>query len=238
MNNKKINIKKHLSVFFLTFASGFFLSDFLSKKQLTKLNILQQSLRIDILSLETQFSILTQAPCENLNESTLTKELYDISQKLTSVENNLGRDNPYFLQLKKYYSILELKHWLLIKRASKNCKLNLSFIIYFYADKKNCPNCQSQGLILSYFRKKYPFLRIYSFDWNLELSALQTLKSVYNLKEQFPILIVNDKVLYGFKNKENLEKILEKYTNLQLLEEATSTKATSTETTSSENKIK
>jgi len=225
-NSKEINWQKYFLVLFVTlliFGSGFFLSDYLNKKRINQLTSLQQNLRIDILSLETQFSILTQAPCENLNESTLTKELYEISQKLTSVGNTLGREHPYFLQLKKYYSILELKHWLLLKRAARECNLDLSFIIYFYSDEKKCPDCQKQGFILSYFRKKYPFLRIYSFDYDLELSALGALKSIYSLEEKLPIIIVNDEVYYGFKKKEQLEEILRKYIQLEPSQESTST---------------
>jgi len=222
---KKFNFKKHLFIFFATlfvFASGFFLNNFLVEKRIKELTHLQQDLRIDILSLETQFSILTQAPCENLNESTLTHELYRISQYLNAVGNTLGRDNPDFLRLKRYYSILEIKHWLLLKKASRDCNFKIVSIIYFYGDKKNCPKCEDQGYILTYLRKKYPFLRIYSFDYNLKLSALEALKSIYSLKEKLPIIIVNDQVYYGFKNREELEKLLEKYIELEPQKEATS----------------
>jgi len=234
--SKKLSIKKHLFILFATsviFLSGFFLSSFLVEKKIIALSSIQDNLRIDILSLETQFSILTQAPCENLNESTLTKELYDISRKLTSIENTLGPDNPDFLRLKKFYSILEIKHWLLLKKAAKDCNLDLVSIIYFYSDKKNCPDCEDQGYILTHLRKTYPFLRIYSFDYDLRLSALKTLKSIYSLKKDLPIMIVNDNVYYGFKTKEELEEILKEYTNLESLgqEETPTSTEESTEKT-------
>ncbi len=226
--NERINLKKHTLIFIFTlliFFGGFFLSNTLSEKKMAQLTTTQQDLTIDILSLETQFSILAQAPCQNLNESILTQELYDISKKLSSIGVTLGEDNPDFLRAKKYYSILELKHWLLLKRAAKDCNFDSVFILYFYSNTKDCPDCEKQGYILTYFRKKYPFLKIYSFDYELGLSALQSLRSVYSLKKELPILIVNDKVYYGFKNKESLEEILEEYIEI---EEATSTEATST----------
>jgi hypothetical protein len=232
--NKKFEAGKHILVFLSTlviFLSGFFLSNYLAEERISQLTTLQENLRIDILSLETQFSILTQAPCKNLNESTLTSELYKISQRLNSVGNTLGVDNPNFLALKKFYSILEIKHWLLLKRAVKECDLDIVSIIYFYSDKENCPKCEDQGYILTYLRKKYPFLRIYSFDYNLPLSALSTLKSIYNLKAELPVIIVNDKVYYGFKNREELENIISEYIELEKLGSATTTEATSTEKT-------
>lgn len=225
-SNKKFNWEKHILIFFATlliFGSGFFLSDFLTKKQLSQLTDLQQILTTDILSLETQFSILAEAPCENLNESVLTQELYDISKKLTSIESTLGRDNPDFLQLKKYYSILEIKHWLLLKKAAKDCNLDIISIIYFYSDKKTCPDCEDQGYILTYFREKYPSLRVYSFDYDLSLSALQTLKSIYSLEKELPLVVVQDKVYYGFKTKDELKEILAQYIELEPPEEEATT---------------
>jgi len=233
-NDKKFNLQKYTLVLFFTlliFGSGFFLSDYVTKKRIAQLNDLQQNLRTDILSVETQFSILSQAPCANLNESTLTNELYNISQKLTSVGTSIGENDTKFLELKKYYSILEIKHWLFLQQTAQECKLPMTFIIYFYADKKTCPQCEDQGYILTYFREKYPFLRVYSFDYNLELAALKTLKSVFRLKGETPIMVINNDVYYGYKNKDELETILEQYVKLESLEDktATSTPATSTD---------
>lgn len=231
--SKKMNWKRHLLVFVATiiiFGAGFFLSNIIVEKKISAITKLQQGLSIDILSLETQFSVLTQAPCKNLNESTLTKELFEISQKLESVGNSLGENNPDFLMLKKYYSILEIKHWLLLKKAARDCKMNVVSIVYFYSDKKNCPNCEDQGYILTTLREKYPFLRIYSFDYSLALVPLETIKSIYRLKPDLPVLVVNDDEYYGLKSKEELEEILSQYIDLKKLElkTATSTQATST----------
>jgi len=225
MKEKKINFKKHLFIFITAlfiFVSGFILSDQLFQKKLNKLMEIQENLRIDILSSETQFSILNQVSCENLDESILSQELYEISKKLNSIGGSLGEENPDFLRLKKFYSILEIKHWLLLQKASQDCDLDITSIIYFYDKKKDCPKCSDQGYLLSYFRKKYPFLRTYSFDYQLDLAPIQTLKSIYNLKKELPIIIVNNDVYYGFKTKGELEEIIGKYVDL---EESTTTES-------------
>ena len=222
VNAKKINWKKYLLVFVLTtiiFGAGFYLSDLLMEKKITAISKLQQGLSIDILSLETQFSVLTHASCKNLNESTLTKELYDIAQRLVSVENTLGENNPDFLLLKKYYSILEIKHWLLLNKAAKDCNMDLISIVYFYDNSNTCFDCRDQGYILTSLRGKYPFLRVYSFDYNLSLIPLETIKSIYALEDKLPILIINDDVYYGLKSKDELENLLKKYVKLEKLQE-------------------
>ncbi len=225
MNNKKINWKKHILIFFLTlliFSSGFFLSDYLTNKKIFKIIDLQQNLRIDILSLETRFSILSQAPCNSINESFLTEELYNISKKLSSIRGSLGNNDPNFLMLKKYYSILQIKHWLLLKKAREKCKLKITPLIYFYSDEKNCPDCENESYILNYISKKYPELRMYSFDYNLPLSAVQALRLIYGVKKRLPAIIVNNDVYYGFKKEKDIEKILKKY-----IKEASSTETIS-----------
>jgi len=232
---KKIKWLRHLTVFVTTliiFSAGFFLSSVVLEKKIASLTKLQQSLSVDILSLETQFSVLTQAPCKNLNESTLTKELFEISQKLETVGNSLGQDNPDFLMLKKYYSILQIKHWLLLKKAARDCKMVIVSIVYFYGDKKTCPQCEDQGYILTTLREKYPFLRIYAFDYNLSLAPLETIKSIYKLKDELPILIINDDEYYGFRSKEEVEALLSQYIDLEKLElkSATTTSFSATST--------
>jgi hypothetical protein len=228
---KKLDWKKHILIFFITlliFSSGFFLSNFFFEKRIVQIRDLQQDLTIDILSLETQFSILTQIPCEKLNEVDLTQQLSDVSQKLTSIGHGLGQQNPDFLRFKKYYSILETRYLLLLEKAAKECNSDLVSAIYFYSDEKKCPECENQSYVLSYLAEKYPFLRIYSFDYNLSLSVIQSLKSIYSLKNNLPITIINDKVYYGFQGKKNLEEILNQYIDLKKskFKIATSTAAT------------
>jgi len=217
--DKILNPQKYIFVFLcsaLIFAGGFLLADFLGKKNMQKIDNLQQNFRIDILSLETQFSILSEAPCDSLNESTLTQELYEIAQSLENIANNVGPNDTSYIQLKKYYSILEIRHWLMLKKAKKQCRLPLAFVIYFYTNKQACADCANQGFILTHLRKKYPELRVYSFDYDLDLSALNTLKSIYKIKDQeLPLIVINDKLYQGYKTIEELEEIIGKYIDLE-----------------------
>ncbi len=208
---KQINYRKYFFVFLVTliiFAFGFGLSDYINQKKLSKLNDLRQDLQLDILSAETQFSILETAICQNVNHSSLTSELYAIGERTAYMEEALGHDNLQVIRLKKNYSLLEIKNWLLTKKAKDQCQAKLIPILYFYSNHEDCPTCAKQGYVLTYFREKYPFLRIYSFDYNLNLSALNTLKSLYRLGDQLPILIIGESTYSGFKDKEEIENIL------------------------------
>ena len=211
---RKIAFQKYILVFLITlgiFVVSFHISATLNNKRFSELQKIKENLKIDTLSLEIQFSILEAALCENLDESFLVADLYNMGRKLEHMERNLGSENPEVIGLKKHYSLLQIKHWSLVKKANQQCELNLIPILYFYSDKEKCPDCQRQGFVLSYLREKYDNLRIYSFDYDLDLSALDVLKSMYRLKPDFPIIIVKDEVYYGFKNRQDLEEILKEF---------------------------
>ena len=232
---KALDVKKYILVFLITsfvFVLGFWLSNIINSQKLSTINALRQELQLNVLSTETQFSILETAICENSSFSTLASELYEMGEKLSYMESRLGQHNPDVLRLKKYYSLLEIKNWLLVKKSKKECKAQLIPILYFYSNRKNCPTCAKQGFVLTYLRNKYPFLRIYSFDYDLNLSAIDTIKSLYSLKPKLPIIIVGEKVYYGFKDKDELEKILPKqFIELKKKQEEKQKMATSSPTT-------
>jgi hypothetical protein len=54
----------------------------------------------------------------------------------------------------------------------------------------------------------YPELRVYSFDYDLDLSVIDSLKAIYKIDEALPALIVEDKLYAGFKTIEELEALL------------------------------
>jgi hypothetical protein len=45
------------------------------------------------------------------------------------------------------------------------------------------------GYVLTALRNKYPDLRVYSFDYHFDLGAIETLKSIFKVKDQLPALI-------------------------------------------------
>ncbi len=210
--HKKLNIRLHLTVFLLTasvFILGFWLSDRINQQRFNVIDEMRQDLHIDLLSADLQFSILLEtAICENIDFFPIAFELYTIGERLVYMENTLGRDNPTVVRLKKYYSILQIKDWLLTKRAHKECGLDLVPILYFYGSEQECPDCFKQGHVLTSLRREHPFLRIYSFDYNLDLGVIDTLKIFYSIRGSLPILVIDGQAHSGFHDKVAVEEIL------------------------------
>jgi hypothetical protein len=197
----------------------------LDQKRIAEIQAAEQSISIDILSSETQYELLGNLSCKTISENPiLSTELNSLASRLSVAENNLGTNNAQVLQLKEQYSILEIKDYLLLEQIATKCKTKPVFVLYFYSNSGDCPQCAQQGDVLSYLRNKYPGLRVYSFDYNLNLSALRTLITLHKIDGPLPAIIINDREpVYGFKNLDDMQRLIPELKTL-----ATTTTATST----------
>ena len=117
--------------------------------------------------------------------------------------------------LKKFYSLLQIKDYLLMKKISERCKMDSVFVLYFYTTESNCAECTKQGYVLTALREKYPEFRVYSFDYALDLPAVKTLISIYDVEDtKLPAMVINGKLVTGFKSVEEVEKMLPALKNL------------------------
>jgi thiol-disulfide isomerase/thioredoxin len=219
--------KKYFYVLLVTaaiFVTAFFVSDTLGNKKIEDIQTAQNRVSIDILSSETQFALLSESSCETVGDTSLSKDLDSLGTKLSYAETNLTNKEEV-LWLKKNYSLLEIKDYVLMKKLAERCKVKPVYVLYFYSNKTGaCPDCQKQGAVLTELRKKYPGLRVYSFDYDLDLAALKTLVSLYKVEPTFPALVIHKNVEYGWKSVENMETDMPELVTLT----GTTTEATTT----------
>ncbi len=213
-----IDWKKYIIVFFITvalFLSASYLSNYFGSKKIDQIKTIQDKIAIDILSSETQFSLLSELSCNNIADAAFSSELGELGQKLEWGQENLGSVEEV-TYLKKYYSLLQIKDYLLSKKISERCKVKSAFILYFYTTAENCSVCEREGLVLSSLRDKYPELRVYSFDYSTDLSAVKAMLQIYKIKDtELPALVLDDEVLTGFHSVEELEAKVQSSFKLQ-----------------------
>lgn len=210
--SRKFPKMKFVAVFALTtliFVIGILIGSFITNQKLNKLDELEQGLKSDVLDLETQFLIFNEDPCY-IDLAPLTNQLYDVGSRLDYMENRLGEDNKDIIAIKNYYFLLELRHWLIIKKDSEKCSNKRIPIIYFYANSKSCKSCKEQGFILDYIKRKYNNVYIYSFDIDLGGSSLNGIKKIYNV-ESAPTIIIGDEAYHQFMTKDTIETVLSEY---------------------------
>ncbi len=224
MQKQNFSFKKYIAVFFITFllfVTAIYLSNFFGDKKVAELRNIQDKISMDILSSETQYALLSELSCKNVTNSVLSDELNSLGAKLEWSENNLGNTQEV-AYLKKYYSLLEIKDYLLMKKIADRCKQHYAFILYFYTNAENCTECKREGAVLSRLKEEYPELRVYSFDFSTELSAVETMLKIFKIEDtKLPALVLDDEVLTGFHSLEELQNKIE--TEFKLESKETST---------------
>ena len=211
MNRKEPQWSVYLAAFAITaliFLLGLWLGDHLNSLKLNSLDDLEQRIRTSTASTELQYQLLAANPCSAVNSTALAEELASIGSKLTYMEDELGKDDPRVLQLKEYYSLLEIRHWMFLTRVKKECGLgDYGVVLFFYSNAGDCGNCDEQGIVLSYVHKQYPVFNIYSFDVNLPNPAVVTMKQLYDITTT-PTLVIEGQPLQGFHDRETLARLL------------------------------
>lgn len=208
---RDISYSKFLIAFSLTlciFLIGVIVGNYMLSYKIDKFVDYEQDLKIDLMASEIEDRIIEEVGCNATGQLQLTQSLYDLSAKLGYLENQLGWDDPQVWRMKKYYSLLELRHWLYMKKINEKCGFNYTTILYFYSNKGDCPKCESQAFVLGHLKEKYEGIFLYSFDINMDNAALNTIKQIYDVGNETPSLVVNEKILSGFKDLGELEGVI------------------------------
>lgn len=181
----------------------------LDRQRIAELDAIQSQLATDTLSVETQFALLENAPCADLTAGTdLTSEVSSLGDRLGIAESRLGSDNPEVLRLKKQYTLLQIRDYILTQRIADTCDIEPVTALYFYSNEAgSCESCDRASYALSYLRQTYPQLRVYTFDYNLDLGALKTLIAVEKVEERFPAFVIEGKRSYGFADVETFQEL-------------------------------
>lgn len=226
--NRHVDWRKYLIAFLITgaiFGTALYTNNYLNNKRMYEIKQIQDAISINILSSETEFSLLSDVTCTDGSDITLAHELNEIATRISYGENNINSNKGEIENLKKYYSLLQIKDYLLSKKVAEKCKQKMVIAMYFYGN--GCDECIKQGFIVDALRKKYPELKIYSFDGSLGLSALSSFMKTLKV-DTYPTLIIGGKKYGPFTTLEEMEKTVPEIKTLQTELESKEKAATTT----------
>ena len=212
MDRRKFNGSRFFLVFILTtfiFLMGLWFGQNMLKSKLSEIEKMQNDFRTETSTLEVEYMFLNQKPCSIINSSELSKELYQMGSRLEFMEESYGKNNNDVLSLKGYYSLLEMRHWLFLENVRQQCNYDIKTILYFYSNVR-CDRCDEQGYVLTFLRNEYPNLNVYSFDVDIDNSALNMLKEHFNINsfDNLPVIIFGNKTFEGFTPLKTLQNEL------------------------------
>lgn len=197
-----------VALFFFAFAvSGMF-----ANKKIDEVRAIQDKISTDILSVETRFSLLGSTSCEHLVanddfEKGLTDELNNLASQVKFMESERGPDDADVLLIKEKYNLLQIKDYLLMKDLGDRCNRNITSLLYFHS--QDCSDCSKQSVVLDDIHSKYPEVRIYWIDKDFASPAIDTLVSMFKVKET-PSIFLGGKLSSGLQTVEDIEKLLPK----------------------------
>ena len=170
---------------------------------------LQDKLKNDILDFETISLMQITYPCNALILDRSSEKLDSIGSMITVLESKKGKYDSVILELKKSYSILELRHFLLIKDRNEKCSNNYTAILYFYSNTKECKDSVDKvSFILSYLRNKESNIRVYSFDMNLDSDIISIFKKEYGIDGCYGVVLDGKKIPGLIRDSSYIEQFI------------------------------
>lgn len=156
---------------------------------------------------------LPNKSCEALNIAVkqTVSDVTELQKKVTRYEENRKIEDESFDTLKKQYTNLLLEYWLTTKKVEEMCGAETVKILYLYSDEQSYEGCEDQGTILTHYRKEYDdSLFVFSLDSTLGLRSVDLLVDAYDI-EKFPAMIIDGDLYEGFRSKEEIGGLIEKY---------------------------
>ncbi|MFP4116573.1 MAG: DsbA family protein [Candidatus Aenigmatarchaeota archaeon] len=179
---------------------------------------MQEDLEEQLLGMEVQESLAEEYICE-ADIFGVSEERTSLGRRLTRMENSFGPEDERVKDMKKRYSLLSIRQMLVVEEYNELCNDSYAPIIFFYSNKKNVTDSESQGYVLDYIYETYPDeVVIYSLDFDLDEPGLNALKDVYNVNST-PTIVVNETKYEGLRDRDEVEEILTEETYLDLKEE-------------------
>jgi hypothetical protein len=208
---RQISTRRLIYAFLI--AAGIFILMFLLSFSISYLNFQkvaseQQSILYDLLNSNAQDQ-LVGVSCGNSSLVPLSKQLDDLGSVIGLLETKMGKENPNVIASKELYTAMEVQHFLQIIKYNKNCNISVETVLFFYSNIENPSASETTGYILSTLKTKDPNnLMIYSFDYDLNIPIINTLKEKYSIEKPNTVIINETIKLSDITNIEQMQNYL------------------------------
>jgi len=125
--------------------------------------------------------------------------------KLADLEQRKGKMDPEVMELKKDYSAMQLRNYLLQQRMDAKCGTRHNIIIYFYSNEGYSPETD-EGLQIGQVDTQFG-VYTYHFDVNVDSPVVRGLKAAYGINVA-PTLIINGEKREGFTGAATIREVL------------------------------
>jgi hypothetical protein len=204
-------------LYFLGIVTGYFIQANILSKTEEELKRVQEEFFVYKQNLENvqleQLYLTThkgELSCKIL--ASIIDEMYDnlayfwsrLPSKL-EVYEKYSEVQPEYVKLKRDYTLLSIRAWLLSLSVKEKCGEDVIPALYFYS--KDCDTCIEQSYVLDELKKENPNFSAFIVDYNLDEPIVRIIIRTYNVTE-VPSFIINDKLYSGFQNLTQMRRII------------------------------
>ncbi len=136
----------------------------------------------------------------------LDERTTDFGLRLDALEKSRGRLDAGVQSLKRDYSIMQVRDYLVFEQISRACNQPLSQIVFFYSNE-GCPACSEQGAVLRELKRANPAVLVYALDVDIGTPITRALTQALEINS-YPAMLVDGRVVSGLKNQQELLALL------------------------------
>jgi hypothetical protein len=134
-----------------------------------------------------------------------TSDVWAIGRQLQGLDEE-GAAGNQFHDLKRDYSLLSVRAWLLNTYMAEKCHTTSPIIMFLYSIP--CDDCVRQGKILDDIRgSDYPGMKVFVLDANYNMSIIRTVTSAHNITDTPAVIVGNDSHT-GYMSRERLLELI------------------------------
>ncbi|MCA9485926.1 MAG: hypothetical protein KC506_03720, partial [Nanoarchaeota archaeon] len=192
-------------LFFLGIFLGFIAKGIIAQSSVK----LEQQIQNDIINLETLYLLEDQFPCNPEILEVTSQRLDYLGELITVLEVKQGKFDPQVLELKKLYTVLETRHFILTESRNSQCSENQNTALFFYSNAETCEaGVEKTAFVLTFLRNKYDNFNVYSFDIDLDSNIISALKSQYGIQGCSSVVLNKEKLSFPIENASQLESLI------------------------------
>jgi len=171
----------------------FFVSDLSSRASSIENSV--QEIELEML----YFQSFDDYSCEFINEiiRKTNNELDELADKLLGYsETSVLFTGEQIKNIKRKYTFLLIKDWLLQERVKRSCGTGTVTILYFY-DTEGCNDCLVQGDVLTALKNRFKDkVMIFPLDANMDVEMVNILMNRFNVTST-PSIVIDEKTYTG-----------------------------------------
>jgi len=213
MENRPLYGKRIFIAFIIAtilFAAGFLIGYAVSYSKYQSISNSQENIRYNLLSLDLEKELLSSS-CTLFDPFSFAEELDNNGRLLDILEQRFGKFDSRVLDQKKDYSMLGIQHLLLVNQYNKQCKGNITTLLFFYSnDKDYASEAERIGTVLSTIKQQDNNIMVYSFDFSLDSQLLRMFKARYNVTKPNIIIVNENKTIENLNGITELENALKR----------------------------